>query len=138
MITDRRSFASARGGVAPWSRAAWAARHVFAEICEEIGGERGDPLHVCVLAHSMADVQDDVHQELVWDQRALAAADLLTDDRAAGSVSIKIVGSHLGSPSPPMWHLGSPSAPMVDFGCGTGSIQLRVTSALQCASAGLR
>ncbi|MER7006830.1 hypothetical protein ABT297_27840 [Dactylosporangium sp. NPDC000555] len=60
-----------------------AARHVFAEIWEEIGGEQGDPLHVCVLAHSMADVQDDVHQELVWDQRALAAAGLLTDDRAA-------------------------------------------------------
>ncbi|MFI7607643.1 tetratricopeptide repeat protein [Micromonospora sp. NPDC049366] len=31
----------------------------------------------------MADVQDDVHQELVWDRRALAAADLLTDARVA-------------------------------------------------------
>lgn len=31
----------------------------------------------------MTDVQDDVHQELVWDQRALAAADLLTDARLA-------------------------------------------------------
>ncbi|MFE0591697.1 tetratricopeptide repeat protein [Micromonospora echinospora] len=60
-----------------------AARDVFAQIWDEIGGERGDPLHVCVLAHSMADVQDDVHQELLWDERALAAADLLTDDRVA-------------------------------------------------------
>lgn len=60
-----------------------AARHVFTEVWEEIGGEQGDPLHVSVLAHSMADVQDDVHQELLWDQRALAAADLLTDDRLA-------------------------------------------------------
>ncbi|SBV26122.1 Tetratricopeptide repeat-containing protein [Micromonospora krabiensis] len=60
-----------------------AARDVFAQIWDEIGGERGDPLHVCVLAHSMADVQDDVHQELVWDRRALAAADLLTDARVA-------------------------------------------------------
>ena len=30
----------------------------------------------------MADVQDDVDNELVWDLRALAAADALTDDRA--------------------------------------------------------
>lgn len=60
-----------------------AARDLFAQIWDEIGGERGDPLHVCVLAHSMADVQEDVRQELVWDQRALAAADLLTDDRVA-------------------------------------------------------
>jgi hypothetical protein len=60
-----------------------AARELFARIWEEIGGERGDPLHVCVLAHSMADVQDDVDQELVWDERALAAADLLTDARVA-------------------------------------------------------
>ncbi|MFI2661291.1 tetratricopeptide repeat protein [Micromonospora carbonacea] len=60
-----------------------AARDLFAQVWEEIGGERGDPLHVCVLAHSMADVQDDVHEELRWDQRALAAADLLTDDRVA-------------------------------------------------------
>ena len=31
----------------------------------------------------MADAQDDVHDELVWDQRALAAADLITDARTA-------------------------------------------------------
>ncbi|MEV4771963.1 tetratricopeptide repeat protein [Micromonospora humida] len=60
-----------------------AARDLFAQVWEEIGGDLGDPLHVCVLAHSMADVQDDVHEELLWDQRALAAADLLTDDRVA-------------------------------------------------------
>ncbi|MEU5552241.1 MULTISPECIES: tetratricopeptide repeat protein [unclassified Micromonospora] len=60
-----------------------AARDLFAQIWDEIGGEHGDPLHVCVLAHSMADVQDDPHQELIWDTRALAAADRLTDDRAA-------------------------------------------------------
>ncbi|MGC4807099.1 tetratricopeptide repeat protein [Micromonospora sp. DT233] len=60
-----------------------AAREVFAHIWDEIGGERGDPLHICVLAHAMADVQDDVRQELLWDERALAAAALLTDDRLA-------------------------------------------------------
>jgi hypothetical protein len=60
-----------------------AARQLFAQLWDEIDGERGDPLHVCVLAHAMADVQDDVHEELAWDQRALTAADRLTDARAA-------------------------------------------------------
>ncbi|WP_067812859.1 hypothetical protein [Actinomadura kijaniata] len=60
-----------------------AARELFAQIWDDVGGEQGDPLHVCVLAHAMADVQDDVHQELLWDQRALAAADLITDERVA-------------------------------------------------------
>ncbi|GAA2577973.1 hypothetical protein GCM10010435_62700 [Winogradskya consettensis] len=58
-----------------------AARLLFAQIWDEIGGERGDPLHVSVLAHAMADVQDNPQQELLWDLRALAAADRLTDAR---------------------------------------------------------
>ncbi|GAB3984337.1 tetratricopeptide repeat protein [Plantactinospora veratri] len=70
-----------------------AARDLFAQLWDEIGGERGDPLHVCVLAHSMADVQDDLRQELVWDQRALAAADLLTEDRVtAAGVTLPVAG----------------------------------------------
>jgi len=70
-----------------------AARHLFSQIWDEIGGEQGDPLHVCVLAHAMADVQDDVHQELVWDQRALAAADVLTDERTAqAGVALPVAG----------------------------------------------
>jgi hypothetical protein len=60
-----------------------AARALFGAIWDEIGGESGDPLHVCVLAHAMADVQDDVHEELLWDLRAMTAAGLLTDDRVA-------------------------------------------------------
>lgn len=51
-----------------------AARLQFAEIWDEIGGDQGNPLHVCTLAHAMADVRDDVRQELLWDLRALAAA----------------------------------------------------------------
>lgn len=62
-----------------------AARRVFAEVWEEIGGEHGDPLHRCALAHSMADVQDDAPDELLWDQRALLAADLVSDERAASA-----------------------------------------------------
>ncbi len=70
-----------------------AARDLFAQIWDDIGGEQGDPLHVCVLAHSMADVQDDVHQELMWDLRALAAADLVTDERVAqAGVPLSVAG----------------------------------------------
>jgi hypothetical protein len=70
-----------------------AARDLFEQIWEDIGGEQGDPLHVCVLAHSMADVQDDVHQELMWDLRALAAADLVTDERVGqAGVTLSVAG----------------------------------------------
>ncbi|MET8001703.1 hypothetical protein [Nonomuraea glycinis] len=70
-----------------------AARELFAQIWDDIGGEQGDPLHVCVLAHSMADVQDDVHQELMWDQRALAAVSLITDERVAqAGVPLSVAG----------------------------------------------
>ncbi|WP_440104111.1 hypothetical protein [Streptosporangium sp. H16] len=70
-----------------------AARDLFAQIWDDIGGEQGDPLHVCVLAHSMADVQDDVHQELMWDLRALAAADLVTDEQVAqAGVPLSVAG----------------------------------------------
>jgi len=70
-----------------------AACHMFSQIWDEIGGEQGDPLYVCVLAHAVADVQDDVHQELVWDQRALAAADALTNERATqAGVTLPVAG----------------------------------------------
>ncbi|MEO3793215.1 tetratricopeptide repeat protein [Nonomuraea sp. B10E15] len=70
-----------------------AARDLFAQIWDDIGGEQGDPLHICVLAHSMADVQDDVQQELLWDLRALAAADSITDERVAhAGVAFPVAG----------------------------------------------
>lgn len=62
-----------------------AARALFARIWADIGGEDGDAFHRCALAHSMADVQDSVTEELRWDERALAAADAITDERAAQS-----------------------------------------------------
>jgi hypothetical protein len=70
-----------------------AARELFAQVWDDIGGEQGDPLHVCVLAHSMADVQDDAHQELMWDLRALAAVGLITDERVAqAGVPLSVAG----------------------------------------------
>lgn len=70
-----------------------AARELFAQVWAEIGGEDGDPFHRCALAHSMADAQEDVHEELRWDLRALAAADLLTDERTVrGGVAGPVAG----------------------------------------------
>ncbi|GAA4928395.1 hypothetical protein HD597_004457 [Nonomuraea thailandensis] len=70
-----------------------AARELFAQVWDDIGGEQGDPLHVCVLAHSMADVQDDPHEELKWDLRALAAVDLVTDEQVAqAGVPLSVAG----------------------------------------------
>ncbi|MBO0870103.1 MAG: ClpX C4-type zinc finger protein [Micromonosporaceae bacterium] len=57
------------------------ARQEFGALWARIGPD-GDPLHRVMLAHYMADVQDDPNDELEWDRRALAAADSLTDERA--------------------------------------------------------
>jgi hypothetical protein len=67
-----------------------AARPRFAELWDEVG-PKGDPLHRCTLAHHAADVQADAKAELMWDLRALAAADEVTDERAQryhGSLSV--------------------------------------------------
>lgn len=53
----------------------------FTEIWQEIT-PNGDPFHRCVLAHYMADLQQDPQDELAWDLRALEAAASVTDDRA--------------------------------------------------------
>ncbi|MET8982959.1 hypothetical protein ABZX85_46040 [Streptomyces sp. NPDC004539] len=50
------------------------------ELWEEIGVD-GDAFHRCVLAHHMADLQDDPHDELAWDLRALEAAGQVGDER---------------------------------------------------------
>ncbi|NJC12142.1 hypothetical protein F4558_001968 [Micromonospora profundi] len=57
------------------------ARHLLTELWDEIG-PTGDALHRCTLAHYLADLQDTAEAELVWDERALAAAADLTDERA--------------------------------------------------------
>ncbi|GAB3283296.1 tetratricopeptide repeat protein [Kineosporia babensis] len=70
-----------------------AAIAAFTELWHEISEGDADPLHLCTLAHSMADAQDDVEQELAWDLRALAAAERLTDERmAASGVELSVAG----------------------------------------------
>lgn len=58
------------------------ARRQLADLWDQIG-PAGDPLHRVALAHGMADVQDDPHDALAWDLRALQAADAVTVERAA-------------------------------------------------------
>ncbi|GEM37184.1 hypothetical protein [Nocardia ninae] len=49
-----------------------AARQALEKLWDEIG-EGGDPLHRCVIAHHLADLQDTAADALLWDRRALAA-----------------------------------------------------------------
>ncbi|MGY1605013.1 hypothetical protein [Geodermatophilus sp. SYSU D00815] len=58
------------------------ARDRLVRLWEEAGAD-GDPLHCVTIAHFLADLQDDVREELAWDERALAAAAELTDERTA-------------------------------------------------------
>ncbi|MFF3766760.1 hypothetical protein ACFYYR_22110 [Streptomyces sp. NPDC001922] len=55
-------------------------RQRFTEIWEETGPD-GDAFHRCVLAHYMADLQQNPQDELAWDRLALEAADSVTDSR---------------------------------------------------------
>jgi hypothetical protein len=59
------------------------ARRVLGEIWRD---PAADALHRVAVAHHLADLQDDPRAELAWDQRALAAAEGVSDERvrAAG------------------------------------------------------
>lgn len=64
-------------------RAAKRAR--FAVIWAELGDD-ADPIHRCILAHYMADVQDAPEDSLLWDQRALEAAKGMDEDEFAATL----------------------------------------------------
>lgn len=55
------------------------AREAFAQLWTE--ASEGDPFHQCILAHYMADAQDEPADELEWDRKALAAADRISRER---------------------------------------------------------
>jgi hypothetical protein len=69
-----------------------AARDQLAQLWRDAGGESADPLHRCGIAHALADVQDDPADELWWDLQALAAADLVSDQRAVDAGAGLIAG----------------------------------------------
>jgi hypothetical protein len=58
------------------------ARHELAAMWAEVERGGGDDFHRCVIAHFTADLQEDDRDELLWDERALAAVDGVTDERA--------------------------------------------------------
>ncbi|GAA4949497.1 hypothetical protein [Actinoplanes utahensis] len=58
-----------------------AARETLTALWDRTGGH-GDALHRCSIAHYLADLQDETTDELLWDQRALAAVTGLDDERA--------------------------------------------------------
>ncbi|MEU6136424.1 hypothetical protein [Nocardioides sp. NPDC047086] len=56
-------------------------------------GVLGDPLHRCVLAHHLADLYTDPAVALIWDVRALDAAEALSDRRAQEhDASLQVAG----------------------------------------------
>lgn len=57
------------------------ARRDLLAVWQQIG-VAGDPFHRCTLAHYLADLYEDPANALIWDVRALDAADGLTDERA--------------------------------------------------------
>ena len=57
------------------------ARRDLLAIWHQIG-VAGDPLHRCTLAHYLADLYDEAAEALIWDVRALDAADALAEERA--------------------------------------------------------
>jgi hypothetical protein len=59
-----------------------AARRELTAIWAEVERSGGDAFHRCVIAHFLADLQDDLQDELAWDERALAAVAGVTDERA--------------------------------------------------------
>jgi len=58
------------------------ARQELEAMWAEVGGSGGDDFHRCVIAHFLADLQETEREELMWDERALAAVDGVSDERA--------------------------------------------------------
>jgi hypothetical protein len=59
-----------------------AARRELESMWAEVERGGGDDFHRCVIAHFLADLQDDQREELRWDERALAAVGGVSDERA--------------------------------------------------------
>jgi len=78
------------------------ARRRLEEIWSQLGGA-ADPFHLCILAHYMADAQDDPEEELRWDGIALSIA-----EQSVGGGSLT-AGNMLGSLLPSL-HLNVAAA----------------------------
>ena len=58
------------------------ARQDLEAMWAEVERGVGDDFHRCVIAHFLADLQDDDRDELMWDERALVAVGGVSDERA--------------------------------------------------------
>jgi hypothetical protein len=58
------------------------ARQELESMWAEVEQGGGDDFHRCVIAHFLADLQENQREELMWDERALAAVDGVSDERA--------------------------------------------------------
>ena len=58
-----------------WAGDRSTARQELEAMWAEVEQGRGDDFHRCVIAHFLADLEDDARDELRWDERALAAVD---------------------------------------------------------------
>ena len=68
------------------------ARRDLLAIWRQVGAV-GDAFHRCTLAHYLADLYENPAESLVWDIRAIDAADALTDERAqAHDASLHVRG----------------------------------------------
>lgn len=61
------------------------ARRQLSSLWVQIGGADGDALARCAVAHALADVQDQVRDELQWDLVALSAAGSISAERLAAT-----------------------------------------------------
>jgi hypothetical protein len=120
------------------------ARNRFAALWEQIG-EEGEPLHRCMVAHHMADTQDDPEDELDWDVRALRAASGMSGEAARGfhpSLHLNLAASywrvgeermalsHLGRARESCWALGE-DAYGDRIRAAVGRMELRLTGSDQ-------
>ncbi len=69
------------------------ARSRFGALWEELGPQ-GDPWHRCMAAHYLADAQDHPRDRLLWDLRALAAADGRDGGRGGRRPPAELHGFH--------------------------------------------
>ncbi|MEU4424877.1 hypothetical protein AB0F81_30015 [Actinoplanes sp. NPDC024001] len=130
------------------------ARAALSALWERVG-DGGDALHRCSIAHYLADLQDAVADELVWDRRALAAVSDLSDERAQRfHASLQVRGFlpslHLnladayrraGQPGPAREHLAQAvrhvdALPADEYGVQLRAALDRVRAALDAGSVG--
>lgn len=77
-----------------------AAREALTLLWDELPAAGGRQLHRCVLAHHLADLQDEVADELAWDLRALAASGAAGFDGAGLGIDVRGFAASLRPPAP--------------------------------------